>query len=72
MGATTMNERHWEKIDAIFHAALERPAEQRATFLKDACGGDAELLREFEQLLSQDAKETVAIDSTAVQRATFL
>jgi serine/threonine protein kinase/tetratricopeptide (TPR) repeat protein len=40
-----------KKIVAV---ALERPREHRATFLDDACGGDAELRAEVESLLDHD------------------
>jgi serine/threonine protein kinase len=45
-----MNER-LAKAEAIFHEALERPPEQRETFLQQGCGEDAELLREITALL---------------------
>jgi serine/threonine protein kinase len=62
----------WAKIDAIFHAALERPPEQRSPFLEEACGGDRDLLREVEQLLAQDEKSTAVVDTPAAQQAAFL
>ena len=39
------------KAEALFHEALELPAEQRETFLQKACVQDAELLRQVETLL---------------------
>ncbi|HET6897662.1 MAG TPA: serine/threonine protein kinase, partial [Vicinamibacteria bacterium] len=36
----------------MFQAALARASEQRAAFLDEACGGDAELRREVEGLLA--------------------
>jgi eukaryotic-like serine/threonine-protein kinase len=41
----------WEKVEQIYHAALERPEAERAAFLGEACGGDEELRRELESLL---------------------
>ena len=42
--------------DDIFHAAAEiADPQQRAAYLEDACGGDAELRREVQALLEHDA-----------------
>jgi hypothetical protein len=38
--------------EAIFFAALERSAEERAAFLDQACGGDADLRARIEQMLA--------------------
>ena len=46
----------WRQINQLFHSALEREPEQRAAFLDQACGGDAELQREVESLLAADAE----------------
>ena len=51
-----MDPRRWAKIEGIFHAALERPPDQRPAFLAAACGGDADLLREVLQLLEKTEK----------------
>ena len=37
---------------ALFHAALEQPADARAAFLSSACQGDESLRREVESLLA--------------------
>jgi Tol biopolymer transport system component len=71
MGAK-MDERQWKKIDEIFNAVLEQPPAGRAAFLHQACGSDAELRREVEQLLDQDEKPTAPIDTPALDHATFL
>jgi hypothetical protein len=38
--------------EGLFALALERPAEQRATFLEAVCGGDAALRARLEALLA--------------------
>src|SRR5581483_3689250 len=43
----------YQRINNVADAALERPAEQRAAFLDEACGGDAELRRQVEELLGE-------------------
>ena len=45
-----------ERAEAIFHGALQLPAEQRAGYLKQACGDNAELLKQVEILLTADEK----------------
>jgi serine/threonine protein kinase/tetratricopeptide (TPR) repeat protein len=46
----------WERIQALFHAACDLPAEERAEFLRGECGGDFELLVEVEALVDADAR----------------
>ncbi len=43
----------WLRMEELFHAALERPMEERAGFLATAAGDDAELLAEVEALLRE-------------------
>jgi Tol biopolymer transport system component len=42
----------WQKIEQLFHAALEREAERRAAFLAEACADDEALYREVSSLIS--------------------
>jgi serine/threonine protein kinase len=42
----------WAQVQAIFHEALERPAEARDLFLAEACLGDASLEAEVRSLLA--------------------
>lgn len=53
-----MNRERWQQIDGVFKSALERAADERAAFLAEACGGDAELRREVESLISHDEGES--------------
>jgi len=43
----------WRRIEEIFHAALERPEEERSAFLAAAAGDDAELLAEAGALVRE-------------------
>ena len=45
----------WLRVKEIFHAALARAPDQRAAFLRDACGEDVALEREAESLLAAHA-----------------
>ena len=51
----TMDAERWAQLENLYHAALERPADARSSYLDTACGGDAELRREVESLLAQDS-----------------
>jgi len=42
----------WAQIEELFHRAIECEPDERARLLEDSCGGDAELRREVEALLS--------------------
>src|SRR5580700_2034484 len=42
----------WQRIEALYHSALERDPVSRAAFLDGACGEDAGLRREVESLLA--------------------
>jgi len=47
-----VDHQRWKEIEALYLAALEAP--DRRSFVDEACQGDAELLQEVEQLLTQD------------------
>lgn len=44
----------WQQIEQLYHAARERKVDQRAAFLKEACGGDDALRQEVESLLAHE------------------
>src|SRR5260370_32325516 len=56
----------WNKVEKLYHAALERPAESRAEFLRSACGDDEELYREVESLLSFKSQAESFIEKPAL------
>ena len=49
-----MTAERWEQIKGVLHQAMQRPPEQRAVFLDQACAGDSSLRREVESLLAAD------------------
>jgi protein kinase-like protein len=51
-----MNPERWSRLKPVFQGALEQPAEARRAWIQQACGDDAELLRDAEALL--DAHDT--------------
>jgi Tol biopolymer transport system component len=52
----------WQRVKALFQAAVEHPPEERAAFLSSATGDDAELRREVESLLASDAEDVGFLD----------
>ena len=52
MGA--MDSARWERMQALFHEAAERPDVERRAFLEKACGGDGALISEVLALLDED------------------
>jgi serine/threonine-protein kinase len=55
----------WNRIEATFHGAMERPPEERPAFLDAACGADAELRREVETLLAESGGMSNFMESPA-------
>jgi serine/threonine protein kinase/tetratricopeptide (TPR) repeat protein len=51
-----MTSQPWRQIEEIYHAALERDASQRESFLRDACRDDEPMRREVESLLANESK----------------
>lgn len=47
-----MNPDKWEKINELFHAAIECAPQERVLFLKESCSEDETLLQEVERLVA--------------------
>ena len=47
-----MKPERWRRVEELYDSALEREESERPEFLREACGGDAELLRQVESLLA--------------------
>jgi serine/threonine-protein kinase len=63
----------WERIQDLFHAALEVPAPERRAFLEAECAGSPELVADVELLLEEDAKSgsLLSRDLAAVAHGVF-
>jgi eukaryotic-like serine/threonine-protein kinase len=48
-----MTTESWNRIEEVFHRAIERPPARRARFVQRACAGELSVLREVESLLAQ-------------------
>jgi serine/threonine-protein kinase len=67
-----MDSQRWQKIDQLFHSALERQAAERAAFLTQACTGDESLQREVESLIGSHQKSDSFIEAPAADIAAEL
>jgi len=56
------------RVKEVFHAALERAAEERSAFVIHACGGDMALRAEVERLLAAHAQAGRFIEQPPAQR----
>ncbi|MEE8523462.1 MAG: serine/threonine-protein kinase [Thermoanaerobaculia bacterium] len=57
----------WERVEALFHAALERPADERHAFLDRKCGGDGALAARVRALLAADDGAEALVDEHMAQ-----
>jgi eukaryotic-like serine/threonine-protein kinase len=63
-----MEKHRWQRIEELYHSALELPADMRSTFLSEACVGDPDLLREVQDLIAHDLDSNSAVDRPAWER----
>ena len=54
-----MSQQRHEKISELFSKARRLHGDEREQFLRDACGDDAELRREVDELLTSDAQDSL-------------
>ena len=47
-----MNYERWRRLEYLYHMVLEREPDQRIAFIAEACGGDEDLRRDINLLLS--------------------
>src|ERR1700719_3867589 len=65
-----MNQALWLKVEELFHAALERPPEERPAFLDRACNGDTDLRRQVELLLAKEDQAGSFLEVPAIEDQT--
>jgi serine/threonine protein kinase len=61
-----MNQDRWQRIETLYHTALELPYNARADFLASACNGDTELQTEINSLLAESEQEDSFLDKSAL------
>src|SRR5262245_43651731 len=71
-GGLTMTPERWRHIERLYHAALERGADEQAAFLSEACDGDEALRVEVESLLRRDASAERFFEAPALEVAAHL
>jgi len=60
-----MDKARWQKVEAVFDEAMERPAEEREAWVAEKCADDAELLADVLRLLhaASDSSDFLESDS---------
>jgi serine/threonine protein kinase len=60
-----MSPQLFRRVREIYHAAMDRPSDERSSFLEQACSGDAALQHEVRSLLNADAEAGTFLASAA-------
>jgi Flp pilus assembly protein TadD/predicted Ser/Thr protein kinase len=64
-----MDTERWKQLNKLLHCALERPPEERAAFLREACAGDEGLEHEAHTLLTVEDKALRFLETPAIEMA---
>ena len=64
-----MDSERWKQVDSLLQSVLERPPDERETFLRHACAGDEALEREVQSLLAAQQEAGGFLDSPAIEVA---
>ena len=64
-----MTPERWLQVERIYHEAEARPPGERASFLDQACSGDAGLRGEVERMLAGDSEAAGFLEAPAVEMA---
>jgi hypothetical protein len=59
----------WQRIERLYHTALELEPGPRGAYLQEACGADKSLLHEIESLLANEEQAQSFIEEPALQIA---
>ncbi|MEO7502071.1 MAG: serine/threonine-protein kinase, partial [Gemmatimonadaceae bacterium] len=57
-----MNQERWERVQSLFHEAVDRPEDERRAFLESQCGDDLALVAEVLALVEADASSASLLD----------
>jgi hypothetical protein len=72
MEGSAMTTELWQRVEQMFHAALEQPDQERSLWLRQACGSDTELLEEVEGMLSADRMGGLGLEKQVRRTAAAL
>jgi len=64
-----MEPERWQKIERLYHSALEEEKSRRAAFLEQACAGDRSLRKDVESLLAQGEETGSFLEAPALEVA---
>ena len=62
-----MDADRFHRVEELYHAALDLDADQRSTFLAEACGDDADLRFEVISLLAADSEIDARLGSSVAE-----
>jgi serine/threonine protein kinase len=65
-----MTPERWQRVDRLFQSALDLPPGRRASYLREACDGDAALRQEVESLIESHQQAGSFIEEPAAVTAT--
>ncbi len=61
-----MDSERWKQIEGVLQSVLDRPSEERESFLRSACAGDEEMEREVRSLLTSERKAGGFLENPAI------
>lgn len=61
-----MDASRWQRIESLFHAAIERPPDERSAFLQAACADDPTMVNEIQRLLDADDAPHSLLEGRAI------
>src|ERR1017187_2884633 len=64
-----MDAERWQRVERLYHAALEREPARRAAFLAESSGGDQDLRREVEEMLALAERHGSFLEQPALEIA---
>src|SRR5213082_3472635 len=64
-----MDSKRWKQLEAVLQSVLDRPPEERDSYLCQACAGDEALVREVRSLLSSEELAGQFLENPAIEIA---
>jgi eukaryotic-like serine/threonine-protein kinase len=61
-----MDSERWKQIEGVLQSVLDRPPEERESFLRTVCAGDEEMEREVRSLLTSERKAGRFLENPAI------
>lgn len=69
-GKPPMEPPSFKRVEEVYHGALTRPPAERDAFLREACGGDEDLLQEVKSLLGHVREAKGFLEEPAAEAVT--